>query len=219
LYSDAYKPGWYELIRPVNISEYGTLVRREWLGNRRKLPLVARGDLILGCEGFEKGRSIVLVDQPERTTTNFHGTVLYWPGADIEHVIWLRCYLAFLREKGVIDWVGVGGSGGHMSPEYFDYLPIPRFPSDVQERIAKLYHAPASESVQPPTLTGLVKYHRTRNAHLGVWELAGEMKTLQGELSSIQESIIQGKSVDVPSNDRDLESRRSSWPDTRRSRR
>ena len=83
LYSEEYKPGWYELVRPVNISEYGTLVRQEWLGTRRKLPTVNRGDLILGCEGFEKGRSIVLIDEPEPTITNFHGTVVYWPGADI----------------------------------------------------------------------------------------------------------------------------------------
>ncbi len=37
LYSDRPKPGWYELIRPVNISEYGTLSAREWLGSPRKL--------------------------------------------------------------------------------------------------------------------------------------------------------------------------------------
>ena len=109
LYSDAYKSGLYELIRPVNISEYGTLSSREWLGSPRQLPTVKAGDLILGCEGFEKGRSLVLVEAPERCTTNFHGTVLFWPGAEIWQTIFACCFLAYLREHGVIDWVGVGG--------------------------------------------------------------------------------------------------------------
>jgi hypothetical protein len=198
LYSEDYKAGWYELIRPVNISEYGTLARREWLGNRHNLSTVTRGDLILGCEGYEKGRSIVLIDEPERMTTNFHGTAISWPGADLHQVVWLRCYFAFLRDQGVIDWVGVGGSGGHMSPEYFDYLPIPCFPDDVQESIARLYHSPASDEGQPPGLTAFVEYHRARNAGLGIWQLAGELKALQAALSIVQESIIRGESVVVP---------------------
>lgn len=197
LYAEEYKPGWYELIRPVNISEYGTLVRREWLGNRRKLPTVARGDLILGCEGFEKGRSIVLIDEPARTTTNFHGTALYWPGSEIWQTVWLRCYLAFLRDQGVVDWVGVGGSGGHMSPEYFDYLPIPRFPDDVQAAIAKLYHSPTSVLPTPSSVASFVAYHRARNAALGIWELDSDMKALQAELAAVQEAIIQGNTVRV----------------------
>lgn len=198
LYSTDFKPDWYELIRPVNITEYGTIGRQEWLGNRHVLPTISRGDLILGCEGFEKGRCMVMLDQPNRTTTNFHGTVLYWPSAEIWQVVWLRCMLAFLRDQGVVDWVGVGGSGGHMSPEYFDYLPIPRFPDDVQKRIASLYHSPTNDTAKPPRLSDFITYHRTRNAKLGIWELAHEMKTLQTELSTIQESIIQGKSVVVP---------------------
>src|ERR1035441_6181684 len=57
----------------------------------------------------EKGRSLVRVEAPERCTTNFHGTVLFWPGAEIWQTIFACCFLAYLREHGVIDWVGVGG--------------------------------------------------------------------------------------------------------------
>jgi hypothetical protein len=139
-----------------------------------------------------------MLDDPIRVTTNFHGTVLSWPGAEISDVIWLRCILAYLRARGVVDWVGVGGSGGHMSPEYFDYLPIPNFPTRTRKRIAELYHSPASEVATPPSLATFVGYHRARNAKLGIWQLATEMKALQMELSSIQEKIIRGISVDIP---------------------
>ncbi len=198
LYSKTYKPGWYELIRPVNIGEYGTLDSREWLGSPKKLPTVNRGDLILGCEGFEKGRSLVLVDRPEHCTTNFHGTVLFWPGAEIWQTVFVRCFLAYLREHGVIDWVGVGGSGGHMSPEYFDYLPFPRFPDSVRERIAHLYHNPAQPPARKATLANFVAWHREWNEGLGIWELDREMKALQQTLVAVQEEIIGGRSVTLP---------------------
>lgn len=198
LYSDTFKVGWYELIRPVNISAYGTLSLREWLGSPKKLPTVKRGDLVLGCEGFEKGRSIVLVEAPDRCTTNFHGTVLSWPGAEVWETIFVRCFLAFLRERGVIDWVGAGGSGGHMSPEYFDYLPFPRFPEGVRRQIARLYHNPAPRSTPKLTLANFVAWHRKWNDDLGIWELDREMKALQQTLAAVQEEIIEGRAVQLP---------------------
>jgi type I restriction enzyme S subunit len=198
LYAETYKPGWYELIRPVNIGEYGTLSSREWLGSPKKLPTVNRGDLILGCEGFGKGRSLVLVNAPERCTTNFHGTVLFWPGAEVWQTIFVRCFLAYLRHYGVVDWVGVGGSGGHMSPDYFDYLPFPRFPDDVRERIALLYHNPALPPTRKATLANFLSWHREWNEGLGIWELDREMKRLQQTLSDVQEKIIEGKTVSLP---------------------
>jgi type I restriction enzyme S subunit len=198
LYSETYKPGWYELIRPVNIGEFGTLDSREWLGSPKKLPTVNRGDLILGCEGFEKGRSLVLVDAPERCTTNFHGTVLFWPGAEVWQTVFVRCFLAYLREHGVIDWVGVGGSGGHMSPNYFDYLPFPNFPDAVRERIARLYHHAATPPKRKATLANFVAWHREWNEGLGIWELDRELKTLQRTLGAVQEEIIGGRAVAIP---------------------
>jgi len=198
LYSEEPKQGWYQLIRPKNIGEYGTVVRREWIGSPKKLPLVQQGDLIMGCEGFEKGRTIVMVDPIERCTTNFHGTVIYWPGSELWQITFLRCFIAFLREHGVIDWVGVGGSGGHMSPDYFDYLPIPKFPDDKQVEIACLYHHDAPQPPIKPTLDNFVDWHRCWNAGLGIWELNREMKALQRTLSEVQERIIEGKTVNVP---------------------
>ncbi len=198
LYSETYKHGWYELIRPVNIGEYGTLNSREWLGSPKKLPTVNPGDLILGCEGFGKGRSLVLIEAPERCTTNFHGTVLFWPGAEIWETIFVRCFLAYLREHGVIDWVGVGGSGGHMSPEYFDYLPFPKFPAIIRQKIARLYHNPAPRPAAKLMLANFVTWHRQWNESLGIWELDREMKALQQTLNAVQEQIIEGKTVLLP---------------------
>jgi type I restriction enzyme S subunit len=198
LYAEEFKQGWYQLIRPVNIGEYGTLTKLEWLGTPKKLPISNTGDLILGCEGFEKGRSIVLLEDMERCTTNFHGTTLYSTTPDITKIVFVRCFLAYLREHGVIDWVGVGGSGGHMSPEYFDYLPFPKFPDHKQAEIARLYHNPAPSPTDKPTLKTFVDWHRRWNENLGIWELDREMKNLQRTLADVQERIIEGKTVEIP---------------------
>jgi type I restriction enzyme S subunit len=198
LYSEKPKQGWYQLIRPTNISEYGTLTKKEWLGTNKKLPVVNVGDLILGCEGFEKGRSTVLVEGMEQCTTNFHGTILYWPGAELWQTVFVRCFLAYLREHGVVDWVGVGGSGGHMSPEYFDYLPFPKFSDTKQAEIARFYHNPSPPPKELVTLDTFVDWHRRWNDDIGIWELDLEMKVLQRTLSDVQEQIIEGKTVKVP---------------------
>jgi type I restriction enzyme S subunit len=200
LYSQEPKPAWYQLIRPVNISEYGTLEKQEWLGSPKKLPLVGQGDLIMGCEGFEKGRTIVMVDTIDRCTTNFHGTAIYWPKAELWQIVFVRCFLSFLREHGVVDWVGVGGSGGHMSPDYFDYLPIPKFPEDKQKDISLLYHHASPPPRVKPTLDTFVDWHRSWNTRLGIWELDREMKALQRTLTEVQEKIIEGAAVNVPLN-------------------
>lgn len=198
LYSATAKLGWYQLIRPVNITEHGTLGSLEWLGSPKKLAIVNAGDLILGCEGFEKGRSLVLINAPTRCTTNFHGTVLSWPGAELWEMVFLRCFLAYLRQEGVIDWVGVGGSGGHMSPEYFDYLPIPCVPDGVRRQIASLYHNPSPPPPRRLTLENFVGWHREWNAALGVWELDRELKVLQQKLAEVQDAIIAGEPVRPP---------------------
>jgi hypothetical protein len=197
LYSREPRKDWYQLIRPVNISVYGTLSTREWLGTPQKLPTVTAGDIVLGCEGFEKGRSLVLIDPIDRCTTNFHGTFLYWPGAELWQIVFVRCFLAYLREQGVVDWVGVGGSGGHMSPEYFDYLPFPKFPENVQLTIAKLYHNPSPAPKEKAKLTDFLDWHRRWNEGLGIWELDREMKTLQAKLEHVQSLIIDGKSIRI----------------------
>jgi hypothetical protein len=195
LYSTSEKAEWYELIRPVNISEHGTLDTREWLGTPKALATVKQGELILGCEGFEKGRSLVLIDAPNRCTTNFHGTVLYWPGAETWEIVFVRCFLAYLRAQGVIDWVGVGGSGGHMSPEYFDYLPFPKFPKEVRKTIAALYHSPATPPKGKLTLQNFVQWHRAWNANAGIWELDKEMRQLQRTLENLKRAIIEGQGL------------------------
>ena len=197
LYAEVEKGGWYELIRPANISEYGTLTEREWLGNRKNLSLAQQGEIIFGCEAT--WRSLVLCDPITRCTTNFHGTVLHWQGAPLHAVVWLRCYLELLRERGILRYIAVGGQGGHLSPEYFEYIPVPKFPDEIQAEIAQRYHNPnAAPPADALTLETFTQWHNIWNQTLGIWELDREMKALQTTLHAVQDQIIRGETVQIP---------------------
>lgn len=182
IYTETPLKGFYELIRPTNITEWGTLVKKEYLGNKRELQLVNKGAIIIGCEGYEKGRSLVLLDDMNRCTTNFHATALTKEDSKVIDVVFVRCFLAYLREIGMVDMIGVGGSGGHFAPEYFDLVLVPNFPENVKERVARLYHNPNAQSDQEQQ---------------GIYQLNADILNTKQELWRIQEKIIRGSEVSL----------------------
>jgi hypothetical protein len=196
--SDIYKPGFYSLIVPMNISVYGTMNSIPYLGTAKKLPLLKQGDIVFGEAGFQKGRSIVLLEGIDNCTTNAHGLYARRSDSDIQKSIFFRCIFNWYRSMRLIDLMAVGGSGGHFSPEYFDYIRIPQFPEDKQAEIARLYHNPAPSPSGAPTLETFIDWHRRWNDNLGIWELDREMKALQSALAEAQNRIIQGQPVKVP---------------------
>jgi hypothetical protein len=196
--SETPKPGFYELLIPANISEYGTMDAVTWLGTARKLPLLRAGDILFGEAGFHKGRSIVPIDQPERATTNAHGLYARRGGGDLAQSIFFRCIFSWYRRQRLIDLMAVGGSGGHFSPDYFEFVLIPKFPEPIQRRICALYHNPTAPPARRATLADFVVWHREWNRGLGIWELDRELKALQRTLGAVQEGIIEGKSITMP---------------------
>jgi hypothetical protein len=196
--SDVPRKGFYTLIVPMHISLYGTMNKIVYLGTGKDLPLLKRGDIVFGEAGFQKGRSIVLLDGMERCTTNAHGLYARRTDGNVARSIFFRCVFNWYRSMRLIDLMAVGGSGGHFSPEYFDYVRIPLFPEPVQAAIVRLYHNAARPPDKKPTLSTFVEWHREWNRQLGIWELDCEMKLLQTRLAEVQELIIAGKAVNVP---------------------
>ncbi len=196
--SETYCPGYYTLILPTNISVYGTMNVLQYLGTAKRLPLLEYGDIIFGEAGFQKGRSIVLLDNWPKCTTNAHGLYAHRSDEDIQKAVFFRCIFNWFRTMRLIDIMAVGGSGGHFSPEYFDYVHIPKFPADKQAEIARLYHHDTSPPSGTPTLDTFRGWHRQWNTDLGIWELAREMKSLQHTLSEVQKQIIEGETVTIP---------------------
>jgi type I restriction enzyme S subunit len=196
--SDTYRPSYYTLILPTNISVYGTMNILPYLGTAKNLPLLKQGDIVFGEAGFQKGRSIVLLDHWPKCTTNAHGLYARRSDGVIQKAVFFRCIFNWYRTTRLIDIMAVGGSGGHFSPEYFDYVRIPKFPEDKQAEIVRLYHHDVPAPSTHPTINTFVDRHNRWNTDMGIWELAREMKVLQRMLSEVQDQIIAGKMVDVP---------------------
>ncbi len=126
--SDTPRSGFYALILPMNLSEYGTINFIQYLGTAKRLPLLRKGDLLFREAGFQKGRSVVLLDGIENCTTNAHGLYARRTDGDVRRSIFFRCIFNWYRTMRLIDLMAVGGSGLHFSPKYFDYVRIPKFP-------------------------------------------------------------------------------------------
>ena len=161
------------------------------------MPLLQQGDVLFGEAGFQKGRSVVLLDEIQRCTTNAHGLYARRTDGDVAESIFFRCVFDWYRAMRLIDLMAVGGSGGHFSPEYFDYVRIPKFPATVKAGIVKLYHNNAAPPTSTPTVANFVAWHDQWNQELGIWELDREVKALQKTLLEVQEQIIDGKTVTV----------------------
>lgn len=199
IYSDHPRPDFYRLVAPTDISEFRTVEAFRYLGNKRSLDLVKKGDVIFGAEGFGKGRCIILVDEQHRTISNIHGVIFHPRNGSMTKGIFLGCFLGYLRRKGIVDAVGAGGSGGSLAIGYLNKVLIPNFPEEIQEEISKLYHSEKARPAESPTLETLVSWHRKWNQELGIWELDREMKALQRTLHDVQNKIIEGSDVVLPS--------------------
>jgi hypothetical protein len=196
--SEEPKPGFYALILPTHISLYGTLNALPYLGTGKKLPLLQKGDIIFGEAGFHKGRSIVLLDSLDRCTTNAHGLYARRNDGNIFKAIFFRCVFNWYRNSGLIDLMAVGGSGGHFSPEYFEYLRIPDFPEECQKNIVRLYSQDTPPPERQPSISDFVSWHDEWNSSLGIWQLDREIRTLKNQLENTQDLLIKGEKVSLP---------------------
>jgi len=198
IYSDSMRSNFYRLIAPTDISEFRTVQAFRYLGNKRHLELVKRGDVIFGAEGFCKGRCVILVDEQHKTISNIHGVVFQPIDGSMTKGIFLGCFLGYLRDVGIVDAIGAGGSGGSLAIGYLEQVPFPRFPNEVQNKIAGLYHRDGTLPQSDVNLENFVDWHRKWNEGLGIWELDRELKRLQATLADVQQKIITGRHVQLP---------------------
>ena len=101
--SETYRPGYYTLILPTNISLYGVMSVTSYLGTAKNLPLLKRGDIVIGEAGFQKGRSIVLLDDWPKCTTNAHGIYVRRSDGNIKKSVFFRCIFNWYRTMRLID--------------------------------------------------------------------------------------------------------------------
>lgn len=196
--SDKYHKGFYELVLPTNISQYGYVEKSTYIGTPTKLKTIEKGDIIFGGEGFGKGRTYVVVDDSHNVATNYHGIRIINTNHNVTESIFIRCFLAFWRSKGIIDHIGVGGSGGHCAPSYFHLIETPLFDTNKQKEIALLYHNPESNyQIGAFTLDNFIEQDNAYNETAGIYELDKTAKKLKEILNKAIDDIANDKEVTI----------------------
>lgn len=196
IYSERQRDGYYTLILPKNLSIFGTISRIEYLGNARRLKTLKEGDIVFGAEGFEKGRSIIVEDFGDRAITNIHGITLSKSNVDLIESSFVKCFLDYLREKGLIDLFAVGGNGGSLAQTYWSSVPFPRFPSDIKEEIFRLYCYSANlDTHSQQSIDEFKKEDETWTLSSGISPLDRSLRNIKNRLTEIVKIIVDDGSV------------------------
>jgi type I restriction enzyme S subunit len=194
IYSDKKIEGFYTLIIPKNISVYGTVLKYEYLGSSKKLKTLKSGDIIFGAEGFEKGRSIVIFEDHDSTITNIHGITLNHSKQNIELSVFVKCFLDYLRQIGLIDLYAVGGNGGSLAQGYWDVIPFPNFPDTKQKEITNLYYKLIPrENIK--MINNYLEYDRDWNENSGIVQIDESLKKTKNILEHIINNIVSDEEV------------------------
>lgn len=196
IYSNEYYKNFYTLILPKYLSKYGTVNVISYLGNENKLQTLEKGDIIFGAEGFEKGRSLVVVSEMSKTITNIHGITIKQKEHNLEKGIFVKQILDFYRNCGIIDMMAVGGNGGSFAQRYWDIIKFPNFPKNVIQEMTKLYHnSTMTKYVLKNSIDkDFVAYDNDYNNIAGIYDLDYSMKYLKHILNDkIDDMLIKNK--------------------------
>ena len=195
IYSDTLKDDFYTLVRPTNFSEFGTVEKFEYLGNPKELSNLDAGDIVFSAEGTI-GKCILFTDLKSRWITNIHGIVLKKKEQDIIESAFISCFLRFLRNFGVLDYISVGGQGGSLAKKYWKDILIPNFPKQKQKDIVSLYH----NQIDYPKSLNLVNFleeDQKWNEKSGIIEVDKSMKKIKIHLNGILDKIVNDKIVNL----------------------
>ncbi len=196
LYSKSHKKGFYTVIKPKHLSVYGTPFSEEYLGNAKNLKMLKKGDIIFGAEGFEKGRSIVIMEDRKKTITNIHGITINHKAGDMKLSIFVKCFLDYLRAVKLIDIYAVGGNGGSLAMKYWDIIPFPKFPDKKQSDIVKLYSNPY-KNIANFDGDDFLEDDKKWNKKVGIVELDCSVKELKKRLNKVLNQIVNDEKVNL----------------------
>ncbi|RLI99179.1 MAG: hypothetical protein DRP06_04090 [Candidatus Aenigmatarchaeota archaeon] len=195
IYSSEKKNNFYTVIKPKHLSVYGFAMSEEYLGNKNNLKTLKKGDIIFGAEGFEKGRSIVIFKDRDKTITNIHGITLNHKKENIKLSVFVKCFLDYLRRKNLIDLYAVGGNGGSLAMKYWDIIPIPKFPKAIKDKIIKLYTN--NSNISNSNLSNFEKNDFNFNKSAGIFELDKSIKKTKLKLNYVLSDIVSNKKINI----------------------
>lgn len=195
IYSDFKKEKFYTLIRPTNFSDFGTVEKFEYLGNKNELSTLQAGDIVFSGEGTV-GKCVLFTDPKDKWITNIHGIVLSKKDYNIQESAFVSCFLRFLRNCGMLDCITVGGQGGSLAMKYWKDVVIATFPIPKQSSISSLYHNQL-EYPKHLVLENFLQEDQKWNKKAGIIELDISIKNFKKKLNDILDKIVNDELINI----------------------
>ncbi|APH17620.1 hypothetical protein [Clostridium botulinum] len=141
--TDIYNENYYQLIYPSDISDKGYINKVTYLGASGKVWFLGEKDILFSSEG-NVGKTFAVCDNSIRFTTNIHGMIItpLESTVSLNNTTLIATFLSYMKHKGIIDKLSVGGQGGSFALQYWDILKFPLFSDSLKNSILKLYHNP-----------------------------------------------------------------------------
>lgn len=196
IYTDEQRENYYVLVRPTNLSDFGTVAKYEYLGNGNELSTISEGDIIFSAEG-SIGKCVMFANPKQRMITNIHGIVLNKKNHNKEESAFVTCFLRYLRKVGVLDYISVGGQGGSLAVSYLPEIRIPFFPPEKRQIIAQLYHRPSTYKLEQANLESFEEQDNIVTPQFGILELDSHAKILKRKIDSLVNTIVDGKEIEI----------------------
>lgn len=139
--TEIFKPNYSLLVYPSDISDYGIIDKTVFLGASGKVWFLEENDILFSAEG-NVGKTFAVCDNSLRFTTNIHGIIITPINKDsvnIKNAIFICTFLNYMKRKGIMDKLSVGGQGGSFAVQYWDLLKFPNIREDVLLRLKELY--------------------------------------------------------------------------------
>lgn len=117
--------GDWRLLEPNFIQKDFGIPRYRWLWCPRALKTIGDGQVLVSAEGTV-GNVTVFREEPDYpTVSNIHAVIIDSAAPNREmHNAWLAANIAYLRDKGWLDAISVGGQGGSLAIRYWNQLPL-----------------------------------------------------------------------------------------------
>ncbi|MBS5508075.1 MAG: hypothetical protein KHX31_05505 [Akkermansia sp.] len=139
--TNIYTKDYFTLIYPSDIAVGGYITKSVYLGASGPVWELGIGDILFSAEG-SVGKTFAICSAELKFTTNIHGMIIYpiSKKIDLSRSILICLYLHYLKNKGVIDQITVGGQGGSLAVGYWDKIKIPYFPDSLIKKLTQLYN-------------------------------------------------------------------------------
>lgn len=195
IYTDVKKQNFYTLLRPTNFSDYGTIAKFEYLGNPKELSTLEKGDIVFSGEGTI-GKCVLFPSINEKWITNIHGIILNKEEHNILESAFISCFIRFLREWGIFNYISVGGQGGSLAMKYWDDIYVSNFPESKQKEIADLYYNPVDYPTNLNT-NNFLEEDTKWNKRAGILQLDLSAKKLKERLNEVIHRIVMDEEVQI----------------------